>query len=273
MPTVDLNGVCLEYIEQGQGDPLVLVHGSLLDFRYWHFQMKPFSQQYRTIAYSRRYHYPNVWVGDGRDYSAKLHAEDLAALLRGLRLGPVHLVASSYGAYTALFLSIKYPALVQKLVLAEPPILPWLQNIPGGPPLVAKFMKNAWEPARQAFERGNLEKGVRLFVSGVVGQDAFDAFPPPVQRMMLDNAEEMKAEILAPDCFPSLAHEDVAQIQAPTLLLTGEHSPKMFHLITDDLERSLPNNERRTIPDASHALAAGNPKAYNQLVLTFLAKE
>ena len=273
MPTVDLNGVRLEYIEQGQGDPIVLVHGSLCDFRYWHFQMKPFSQHYRTIAYSRRYHYPNNWVGDGRDYSAKLHAEDLAALLRGHGLGPVHLVASSYGAYTALFLSIKYPALVQKLVLTEPPILPWLQNIPGGPPLVAKFMKNAWEPARQAFDSSDLEKGVRLFISGVIGQGAFDTLPPPVQHMMLDNAEQMKAETLAPDNWPSLARAEVGQIQAPTLLLTGEHSPKMFLLIVDELERSLPNTERKTIPDASHALAAGNPKAYNETVLTFLAKE
>jgi non-heme chloroperoxidase len=273
MSTVDLNGVRLEYVEQGQGDPLVLVHGSLCDFRYWHFQMEPFSQKYRTIAYSRRYHYPNVWVGDGRDYSAKLHAEDLAAILRGLGLGPVHLVAASYGAYTALFLSIKYPTLVQKLVLAEPPILQWLQNIPGAPPLAAKFIKNAWEPARQAFGSGDLEKGVRLFVSGVVGQGAFDTLPPPVQHMMLDNAEEMKAETLAPDYLPSLTREEVGQIQAPTLLLTGEHSPKMFLLIMDELERFLPNNERRTIPDASHALAAGNPKAYNQTVLAFLAKE
>jgi len=91
--------------------------------------------------------------------------------------------------------------------------------------------------------------------------------------MMLDNAEAMKAETLAPDCFPSLTREEVGQIRAPTLLLTGEHSPKMFLLITDELERSLQNTERKTIPDASHALAAGNPKAYNETVLTFLAKE
>ena len=102
MPYIDLNGVRLEYVEHGQGDPIVLVHGSLCDFRYWHFQMKPFSQHYRTIAYSRRYHYPNILIGDGRDYSAKRHAEDLAVLLRGLGLGPVHLVAASYGAYKAL---------------------------------------------------------------------------------------------------------------------------------------------------------------------------
>jgi len=273
MPSVNLNGVRLEYVEQGQGDPLVLVHGSLCDFRYWHFQMKPFSQHYRTIAYSRRYHYPNVWVGDGRDYSAILHAEDLAVLLRGLGLDQVHLVAASYGAYTALFLSIKYPDLVKKLVLAEPPILPWLQNIHGGQPIVSKFMKNAWKPARQAFESGDLERGVRFFVSGVVGQGAFDTFPPPVQQMMLDNAEEMKAETLASECFPSLGRVEVGQIQAPTLLLTGEYSPKMFLLIMDELKRSLPNSKRKTIPDASHALAAGNPKVYNETVLTFLAEE
>jgi pimeloyl-ACP methyl ester carboxylesterase len=46
----------------------------------------------------------------------------------------------------------------------------------------------------------------------------------------------------------------------------------MFHLITDELERCLPDTERQTIPNASHAIHNGNPSAYNAAVLDFLAK-
>jgi len=95
-----INGVELNYIEQGKGDPVVFVHGSLEDFHTWGLQIEPFSEHYHVIAYSRRYHYPNAWVGDGTDYSATLHAEDLAALIKRIGLGSAHVVGHSYGAYT-----------------------------------------------------------------------------------------------------------------------------------------------------------------------------
>ncbi len=77
MSVIKTNGINLEYIEQGRGDSVVFVHGSLTDFRVWHFQMEPFSKLYRAIAYSRRYHYPNTGPGEKLDYSVNLHAEDL----------------------------------------------------------------------------------------------------------------------------------------------------------------------------------------------------
>lgn len=270
---ISVNGVELNYIEQGKGDSIIFVHGSLSDFRSWGFQMEPFSKRYHVIAYSRRYHYPNVWVGDGSDYSTTLHAEDLAALIKELGFGPVHVVASSYGAYTSLFLAVKHPELVRTLVLGEPPLIPWLENIPGGSPLLSEFMTSAWEPSRQAFQNGNLEQGVRLFIDGVMGKGAFDQLPPPARSMMLDNALEMKAEeTLAQNLFPTFTCEDARRIKVPTLLMTGERSPKMFHLITDELERCLGNKERATISDASHGMHLGNPQAYNETVLAFLAK-
>lgn len=109
MATINLDGVELEYIHQGEGAPLILVHRTLGDFRSWKLQTKPFAQKYRTIAYSRRYHYPNRCTGEETDYSAALHAEDLAKFINGLDLESAHIVGNSYGAYTALLLAMGYP--------------------------------------------------------------------------------------------------------------------------------------------------------------------
>jgi hypothetical protein len=56
---IHVNNVELHYIEQGQGEPLILLHGGLGDYRSWGPQMKFLSPQFRVISYSRRYHYPN----------------------------------------------------------------------------------------------------------------------------------------------------------------------------------------------------------------------
>lgn len=268
-----VNSVELNYIEYGKGDSVIFVHGSLNDFRAWGSQIEPFSKRYHVIAYSRRYHYPNTWVGDGRDYSATLHAEDLAELIKRLNLGKVHVLASSYGAYTSLLLASEHPKLVRSLVLGEPPLLPWLLNIPGGDTLLAAFITNAWEPARHAFQRGDLEQGVRLFINGVLGEGTFDKLPQPARSNLMDNALEMKAETSAPNLFLLFSCEDVRRIKIPTLLLKGELSPKIFHLITDELERCLPNKEVAIVPAASHSIHNGNPEAYNEMVLAFLGKQ
>ena len=272
MPEITANGAQFEYVEQGQGEPLILVHGALGDFRTSPLQLESFAKYYRVIAYSRRYHYPNPWVGDGRDYSPLLHSEDLAALITSLGLDRAHIVGSSYGAYIALFLAVRHSELVRTLVLGEPPIYSWLEQHPEGRTLLADYRSIAWEPARQAFYQGELEQATQLFIDGVLGAGTFDQIPPPARETMLDNVLALKAEVATPGDFPPLTSEDTRHIAAPALLLTGEWSPRLFLLMTDELERGMPSCERAMIPETSHAMASGNPEAYNKIVLDFLAK-
>ena len=70
MRQVNVNGVNLEYTEQGRGAPVVLVHGSVSDYRTWSVVQPRFAERYRTIAFSRRYHWPNERIpSDHRVYT------------------------------------------------------------------------------------------------------------------------------------------------------------------------------------------------------------
>lgn len=272
MKKIEVNGTNFAYIEQGQGDPVIMVHGTLGDMRSWELQMENFAKKYRIISYSRRYHFPNECTGDETDYSAKLHAEDLSAFISALGLKSAHIVGNSYGAYTALFLAKNHPEQLRALVLSEPPVLPLLDRNKEGPTLRKDFLEKTWRPAGEALQRGESEKGVKIFVDGVVTQGAFDTFPPEARELILDNACEFKSETSSPNLWTQFSCGDAAQIMTPTLLLTGERSLKMLKIIVDELARCLPNKELVTVPESSHETASENPDAYNEIVLNFLAK-
>jgi pimeloyl-ACP methyl ester carboxylesterase len=285
MPTIEVNGSALEYFESGSGAPLVLVHGSLNDHRAWEAQVAPLSTRYHVIAYSRRYHHPNRWVGDGSDYAVSLHAADLTALVRALEIAPAHVVGSSYGAYTALVTGLHHPGLVRTLVLGEPPAVPLLISDPQNPlhllwllmrnprtaVVVLRFMLSTIRPTQEALRRGDLEEAVRRFGDGVLGEGGYDRLPSAAKAMIRDNAEALKAELLAGN-FEPFPTAEARSFTNPVLLLYGEHTVDFFRLISDVLKTLLPNAETATIPRASHDMHSDNPEAYTEEVLRFLGK-
>lgn len=271
MSSVEIHGTKLEYTEQGKGDPMVLVHGTLGDYRSWELQMGAFAKKYRTISYSRRYHYPNPCSGDESDYSAILHADDLAAFITGLGLDSAHIVGNSYGACTSLFLAARHPERVRTLILGDPPVFPLLEHSEEGRALRDDFLARVWERAGELLRRGEIEDGVRVFVDGVVEDGAFDRFPPEVRNLIMDNACEFGIETSSPDFWTPFTCEDAGRVATPTLLLTGDRSMKMFQLIVEELERCLPNGETVRVPETTHEVLSDNPEAYNGIVSGFLA--
>jgi pimeloyl-ACP methyl ester carboxylesterase len=147
-----INAVELHYVEQGKGEPVIFLHGGSGDYRAWEPQLKAFSPNYHVISYSRRYSYPNQNPVLAKNHSAYVEADDLAALINKLKLGRVHLVGVSYGAFTALALALKRPELVRSLVLAEPPVHQLIRDTPSGEAVYQEFMANVWKPAAEAFK-------------------------------------------------------------------------------------------------------------------------
>jgi pimeloyl-ACP methyl ester carboxylesterase len=285
MATITFNNSTFEYIEKGSGTPVVFVHGSINDYRIWKDQMEPFAKQYRAIAYSRRYHFPNEWKSDGSDYSIGIHAQDLAAFIKALNLGRVHLVGSSFGAYTSLTTAIKNPDMIKTLVLGEPPVLPLLISNPANPIQILslfirdfstaknfmKFGLKHMKPAMKAFKNNKLEEGVRLFVNGVLGEGGYENFSDEDRAALMDNAPELKVELLGVG-YPPFSKDETSKMTIPTLFVYGQNSPKFFHSISDLLVNILTNCEKIVIPNASHLTHGQNPIAYNEKVLEFLSK-
>ena len=267
-----VNDVTLNYIERGQGDPVVFVHGTLGDYRTWDGQIEPFSEKYHVISYSRRYHYPNPWPQDSSGFSVTVHAKDLAAFLKTLKVGPVHLVGHSYGAFISLLVARDNPELVRTLTLGEPPVMSLLATTLEGDSLLQNFVATAIIPSGEALQNGENAEGVRRFLNGVLGDNAYENLPPHVQANMLENARELRGATMDENLFPPFSCEDARDVSVPTLLIGGELSPKMFVLIHDIIEPCLLNKERAIVPEASHGLEFENPQAFNEIVLAFLAK-
>ena len=183
MPTVDVSGATLEYVETGTGDPVVLIHGGFSDHRIWAPQRDALGRHYRAITYSRRYHWPNAPITPNADYAMAEQVDDLRALLTALGAAPAHLIGNSYGANMALLLALQEPGLVRSLVLAEANAAPLLVSVPPKPleflrlffthPVTAavfiKVFGTEFRRVIAAFERDDLEEGQRLFGLLVLG--------------------------------------------------------------------------------------------------------
>lgn len=281
MSQLQINGVSLQYDEWGQGDPLILVHGSASDYRTWHNQQDRFATSYRLITYSRRYHWPNEPIAGRADYSMPEQVADLRALIQKLDAKPAHLVGHSYGAFLCLLVAIQEPSFVRTLVLAEPPaitlfvssrpkpleLLKLLATRPRTAIAVIDFGARAVAPATAAAKQGNAKKAMRLFGQAILGQSFYRNLSE--QRLIQVDANAITAEFLGSG-FAPLDAAQVRKLKAPTLLITGQHSHPLFHHIADRLQELLPNTERTEVEGASHIMHEDNSPAFHQAVKQFL---
>jgi pimeloyl-ACP methyl ester carboxylesterase len=273
---IRVGGVELHYVEQGQGEALILLHGGQGDYRSWEPQMKVLSLQFRVISYSRRYNYPNNNPLTAKYHSAYTEADDLAALIRKLGLGRVHLIGTSIGAFTALVLAVKHPEMVRSLVLAEPPVHQWVKDSPNGAAAYKEFMTTIWEPATEAFKTGDDQGAMRILVDGFAGTGRFDNLPPegvPLHADAMQNARFFRAMTLSFDPFPNLSKAKVGRLRIPVLIITGENTIKIHKLVNEELARLLPKAEQAIIPKAGHGSPRENPSAFNEAMLNFLANQ
>jgi pimeloyl-ACP methyl ester carboxylesterase len=281
MTSIRINNTSFEYSEYGNGEPVVLVHGSTSDYRTWQDQINDFSNHFRTITYSRRYHWPNEKIPAGADYRMSEHVNDLEILLQKLDAVPAHLIGHSYGAFLCLLLAIKNPSLIQTMVLAEPPVITlFVSNTPKPLELLTLFLKRPLtaiailklgmkgiEPAKKAAKRDNIEEVSRLMGRAILGEEFYNQLSESRREQVRVNT--IKAELLGSG-FAPLRPEELRELEIPTLLVNGEKSPNVFHHLSDRLKELLPHTKRVQIPNASHIMHEDNTEAYNKNVMSFL---
>ena len=86
LQTAPIGGYAMSYTEYGSGAPLVLVHGSLSDSRYWKSQMAPLGRSFRVLAVCLRRYWPEAWDGAGDGFSIERCNSKLFQPLQRLKM-------------------------------------------------------------------------------------------------------------------------------------------------------------------------------------------
>ncbi len=117
MPICTFSDLSMYYELNGNGHPLILIHGLGSSSRDWEKQVEAFSKSSKVITLDLR--------GHGRSskppgpYNITMFAEDTADLIRALGVSPVHIVGISMGGMVAFELAINNPQLIRSLVIVN----------------------------------------------------------------------------------------------------------------------------------------------------------
>lgn len=265
-----LNGREFACLVEGEGVPLVLVHGSLCDYRYWQWQLRALGERYRLIVPSLRHYYPEVWNGEGKDFTTQQHVEDLLALLEWLD-EPVHLLGHSRGGNLCLRMALAAPVRLRSLLLADPggDFSADVFRAAGVVAPVAPAERNRFrERALQLIGQGDREEGLQLFVDTVSGEGVWQRSSRHFRAMAADNAMTLVGQV--GDQPEPLSLAALSSLDVPTLLISGERSPEPFPRVVEALHRVLPHAQVASIAGASHGMNATRPAAFNRAVLNFI---
>ncbi|WP_020390408.1 alpha/beta fold hydrolase [Kribbella catacumbae] len=238
---VQLGAVKTWYDEQGEGEPLVLMHGGLVDARFFAANTPALAEHFQVYVPERRGHGHTPDVEGPIGY--QVMADDTIAFLETVIGQPADLVGHSDGAVTALLVAMQRPELVNRLVLISGG---FNKSGEAGPemewdvPAITQFLGPAY---------------------GEVSPDGEDHFPVVATKIGEMAAKE-----------PDLQASELAAVTARTLimfadddLVTLAHSVEMYD--------NIPNAEFAVVPGTSHFLVQEKPELVNQLVLDFLTND
>jgi pimeloyl-ACP methyl ester carboxylesterase len=204
-------------------------------------------------------------------------SDDLAAFIRSLHLGKVVVIGHSYGALAGLFLAARHPELLRALVLAEPPAVSLLADLHGdegerGKAMFRDIQKRMAGPMRQAYQKGDREEGIRIFMAYVFNDaHAWDKMSQSSRDLTLRDAHEWDVVMTTGTLFPAIAPRAIRGISAPVLMLMGAKSYPFLGVIGRELAQLLPESKTILYPDAGHQMWLQDPEACRHDVEKFLA--
>jgi esterase len=265
------NGAEFAYVEDGKGPTVVFVHGACGDWRTWEGVRPLIAKRYHFVALSRRYHYPNVWTDDGGNYTMAQQVEDVAAFIRALDVGKVHLVGASWGGRLVGYLAVKYPELIRSVTMSDPAAL-MAPTTTEGKAAAADYAKDIAE-SRAAADRGDAKQATILLFNAVhADSTAFQKASAERQEHFLDNSRTL-GPMYHGASPPPMRCEDLAALKMPAMVMRGENTRANFRFGDEAALACLPSGTATAVvPNAPHMWYPVNPTAGAEAILSFIDK-
>jgi pimeloyl-ACP methyl ester carboxylesterase len=228
------------WAEQGTGEPLVLLHGGLVDSRFFARNVAALAERFRVYTPDARGHGHTPDVAG--PITADLLAQDAIAFLTSVVGGPVHLAGHSMGAATALLVALRQPGLIRRLILVSASI-------------------RRPEPPRAAGT--SLHELVRFLGPGYgeVSPDGEQHFPVVAGKVMAMLTGE-----------PAVTRSELGGLSRRTLVMAGDGDAVPLD-DTIALYQGIPGAELAVVPGTSHFLLQEKPAVCNTIMIDFLTGE
>lgn len=226
-------GVKLYYEVYGAGEPLLMIHGNGGSIADMSLQIAHFRSRYKVIAMDSRDQGKSADSPGPLTYEKM--ADDLAALIDELKVGPVNVLGWSDGGINALLLGIRHPGKVKKIVSMA-------ANLNPGPEAISPE--------------------VIALVNTMIAAVPAAAKETPAGRRELKVTGMMLKE-------PNINSKALEEIKAPTLILAGDHDViRDEHTV--EIYHRIPNSQLAIFPNATHMIPYDDPALFNATVERFL---
>jgi pimeloyl-ACP methyl ester carboxylesterase len=263
-----VDGYPIAYQEYGQGDTIVLVHGSMGDYRTWAGQVPTLSRHYRVFTLSLPRYYPEKWNGQGDRFGVVEHAKAVSDFIKAKELGTVYIIGHSRGGAVAIKIASLHPEVIRTLIIAD---ASGMENLLPDTPESQRLLEQSRHLRKnliEAIQRGEAEKGAEAFTDSLGVPGTWRSRTPEQRAAFMDN---LGTAIGDSGPRPTTRCEDIASFGFPVLLIHGARSPGRYAAMGDAARRCNSSiGEAVTIPSAAHSMNRENPTAFNLAVLNFL---
>jgi pimeloyl-ACP methyl ester carboxylesterase len=237
---VELQHVRTWYDERGEGEPLVLLHGGVVDARFFGPNIEPLAARFHVFAPDLRGHGHTPDVDGPFSYDAL--AEDTIGFLATAVGGPAHLVGHSVGAGVALHVAVRRPDLVRRLVL------------------ISGAFHHDGVIATDEIDVDQVVAGFGASYAEV-SPDGEEHYPVVVKKVIEMDSRE-----------PAMTVSDLPGVTARTLVMASDDDViTLEHTLA--LYRGIRSSELAVVPGTSHFLLQEKPELCNTIVVDFLTDD
>lgn len=251
----------IEYEDNGQGRPVVLLHAFPLSHAMWRRQVEALSAEYRVIAPDLR-GFGGTSAFEGTP-SVEQMADDVAALLDALDTAePIALGGLSMGGYVALAFARRYPARLRALVLADT----------RAEPDTTEAQVKRDENIQLVATHGVLPM-VEQMLPKLVATKTQERKPAVIEEITAIGGAQTPDGIM--DALRALrerpdARSGLGAIQVPTMVIVGSDDILTPPEVAQTLQSGIAGAQFTLIQDAGHLSNLEQPTAFNEAVLNFL---
>ncbi len=262
MPYAEANGIKIYFEVHGSGYPLVLIPGLGSEIRSWAVQIPVYSKHFQVIAADTR----GVGKSEKPDvpYTIELFADDIFGLLKTLGIKGAYVMGKSMGGMIAQWLAIKYPELVEKLVLActnSKPDEIGREILRMGREVAVKLdMRAVWLNALfWAYSRNYIERNWESIMEAMKDvPESKEALTGYLRQSVACEEHDTRAHL--------------SRIKAPTLIMTGKRDLITSSKHSEDLARSIPTSRLKILQGVGHGFWRERQEEVDRLVLDFLLR-